>query len=61
MAHSIMSTIDSVHSEDSSDSRVASKLLVNIWLGVLGVYLVGTLLCTIVLLAWPIVAQLAAG
>lgn len=35
--------------------------LANIWLGILGTFLGGTLLCTTVLVAWPILAKIMAG
>jgi len=38
-----------------------SNPLANVWLFVLGTLLVGTLLCTAVLVAWPIIANLIAG
>ena len=36
-------------------------VVVALWLGVLAVCLVGTLLCTAVLVAWPIIANMIAG
>jgi len=38
-----------------------SNPFANVWLFVLGTLLVGTLLCTAVLVAWPIIANLMAG
>ena len=38
----------------------ASNPLANIWLLFLGTLLGGTLLCTVVLVAWPIIAHLVA-
>lgn len=39
----------------------SSNPLANIWLFVLATLLGGTLLCTVVLVAWPIIAKLIAG
>ncbi len=50
-----------VQIEDQIDSQVASNPLANLWLGSLAVILVATLFCTAVLMAWPIIAQMAAG
>ena len=61
MTNSIATTIDQVEIEDTIASQVASNPLANIWLGFLAVCLGGTLFCTAVLMAWPIIAQLAAG
>jgi len=38
-----------------------SNPLANVWLFVLGTLLVGTLFCTAVLVAWPIIANMVAG
>jgi hypothetical protein len=38
-----------------------SNPLANVWLFILATLLVGTLLCTAVLVAWPIIANLIAG
>ncbi len=50
-----------VQIEDQIDSQVASNPLANLWLGFLAVILGATLFCTTVLMAWPIIAQMAAG
>jgi hypothetical protein len=39
----------------------ATNPLANVWLLLMGVMLVGTLLCTAVLVAWPIIASMVAG
>ena len=61
MTNSIATTMNQVQTEDSIVSQVASNPLANIWLGFLAVILTGTLFCTAVLMAWPIIAQMAAG
>ncbi len=38
-----------------------SNPLANVWLAVLGILLIGTIFCTGVLVAWPIIANLVAG
>lgn len=45
----------------ADEASEKSNPLANIWLFVLGVLLIGTLLCTAVLVAWPIIANLVAG
>jgi len=35
--------------------------LANVWLGILAILFAGTLACTTVLVAWPILAKLTAG
>ncbi len=57
MTNAIATTIDHV---EVNDQAVANPLA-NLWLGFLAVCLGATLFCTVVLLAWPIVAQMAAG
>ena len=50
------------HFDMTADQTVAkSNPLANVWLFVLGTLLVGTLFCTAVLVAWPIIANLFAG
>ena len=50
------------HYDLAADNAVEkSNPLANVWLFVLGTLLVGTLLCTAVLVAWPILAHLFAG
>ena len=61
MTNSYATTIGKVQSEAMTSSQVASNPLANIWLGFLAVILVSTLFCTAVLMAWPIIAQMAAG
>ena len=58
MAHSIATH---GHIDEELAVQNVSNPLANIWLGVLGFCLGCTLICTVVLLAWPIVAQMAAG
>jgi len=61
MATAIARTLE--HSEVAEEQAVqtASNPLANLWLGVLAVCLVGTLFCTAVLVAWPIIASIFAG
>ncbi len=61
MTNSNATTIGQVQIEDHIAAQVASNPLANIWLGFLAVILAGTLFCTAVLMAWPIIAQMAAG
>lgn len=61
MTNSITTTIGKVQSEELIASQVATNPLANIWLGFLAVILTATLFCTAVLMAWPIIAQMAAG
>ena len=42
-------------------AETSSNPMANIWLGFLAACLGGTLLCTAVLVAWPIVAKLVGG
>ena len=44
-----------------SAAAESSNPLANLWLVVLAVLLGGTLLCTAVLVAWPILAKMFAG
>lgn len=44
-----------------TNAAEVSNPLANIWLLFLGTLLGGTLLCTAVLVAWPIIANLTAG
>jgi hypothetical protein len=57
MASAIATSIENVHSEE----LVSTNPLANLWLGLMAVCLGGTLLCTVVLVAWPILANLFAG
>lgn len=57
MANAIATTIDQVEINE----QATTNPLANLWLGFLAVCLGATLFCTAVLLAWPIVAQMAAG
>jgi len=57
MATAIATTIENVHSQE----QLSSNPLANLWLGLMTVCLGGTLLCTTVLVAWPILASLFAG
>jgi hypothetical protein len=61
MTNSIATTTGHVKSEEMISSQVASNPLANIWLVFLALILVSTLFCTAVLMAWPIIAQMAAG
>jgi len=56
-----MTNATTVGINEQAVSQVSSNPLANIWLGFLALCLLGTLFCTVVLLAWPIVAQIAAG
>lgn len=44
-----------------TESVESSNPLANVWLLVLATLLGGTLFCTVVLVAWPILAKLFAG
>ena len=57
MAQAIATTIDNAQIQE----QAASNPLANIWLGILAVCLGGTLFCTAVLVAWPIIAHLIGG
>jgi len=59
MAHTI-ANMD--HSQiDDQAMQAVSNPWANAWLVVLGLCLLGTLICSAVLMAWPIVAHLVAG
>jgi hypothetical protein len=45
----------------ADEVREKSNPLANVWLAVLGILLIGTLLCTAVLVAWPIIANMVAA
>jgi len=53
-------TVDEVMSVETAEVSERSNPLANLWLGVLGLVLGTTLLCSAVLMAWPIIAQYAA-
>lgn len=53
-------TIDEVMVEEMSEVRTQSNPLAAVWLAVLALVLGATLICSAVLLAWPIVARYAA-
>ena len=56
MAHTI------AHNQiEDQAMEVTSNPWANAWLAVLGLCLLGTLICSAVLMAWPIVAHLVAG
>jgi len=57
MARAMAPTIEQVQVEE----QATSNPLANLWLGLLAVCLLGTLLCTSVLVAWPIIANLIGG
>jgi len=57
MATAITTSIENVQIEE----QAASNPLANLWLGLMAVCLGGTLLCTAVLVAWPIIAKIVAG
>lgn len=61
MTNAIATTRKQVEIDEQTVSSVATNSLANIWLAFLALCLVGTFFCTVVLLAWPIVAQMAAG
>ena len=52
--------VEEAHLAESAAAE-SSNPLANVWLFVLAVLLGGTLLCTAVLVAWPIIAKLVAG
>jgi|GEM_PF-616278 len=45
----------------ADEAKEKANPFANIWLFVLGTLLVGTLLCTAILVAWPIIANMVAG
>ena len=57
MATAIIHSIENVHSEE----LVSSNPLANLWLSLMAVCLGGTLLCTVALVAWPVLANIFAG
>jgi len=61
MANAIARALENTDIVEEHVVETASNPLANLWLGVLAVCLVGTLLCTAVLVAWPIIANLIAG
>ena len=53
-----------MNSQELSESTISSQAvnpLANIYLGFLALCLGTTLFCTVVLMAWPIIAQMSAG
>jgi hypothetical protein len=61
MTNSYATNNGQVQIEEQIISQVASNPLATLWLGFLAVILLATLSCTAVLMAWPIIAQMAAG
>jgi len=61
MANTIATTIENTEIIEQQAEQVATNPLANLWLGILTVCLGGTLLCTAVLVAWPIIAKFTAG
>lgn len=53
-------TVEEVMSVEMADVTEKSNPFATIWLSILALVLGSTLLCTAVLMAWPIVAQYAA-
>ncbi len=53
-------TVDHTMSTEMTEATEKSNPFATAWLCVLALVLVATLLCTVVLMAWPIVAQYAA-
>ncbi len=53
-------TVEEVGLMEKAEVAEKSNPLANLWLGVLGLVLGATLLCSAVLMAWPILAQYAA-
>ncbi len=62
-SQAIAATIDQVqaHVQDQAVAQEATNPLANLWLGILAVCLGGTLFCTAVLVAWPIIAKMVAS
>lgn len=61
MANTIASSIEQAEIAEQSAEQASSNPLANLWLGIMAVCLGGTLLCTAVLVAWPIIAKMVAG
>jgi len=61
MATAIARTLENAEVVEQHAEQAASNPLANLWLGLMAVCLGGTLLCTAVLVAWPIIAKLVAG
>ncbi len=61
MANAIASSIEQTEIVEQSAEQATSNPLANLWLGIMAVCLGGTLLCTAVLVAWPIIAKMVAG
>jgi len=61
MASANVTTIDQAQIQEISAEQASTNPLASIWLGLMAVCLGGTLLCTVVLVAWPIIANLIAG
>lgn len=57
MATTIATTLE----QTEIRAQQATNPLANVWLGILGLCLSGTLFCTAVLVAWPIIAKVVAG
>ena len=53
-------TVDQTMNIEMAEATEKSNPFATAWLCVLGLVLGATLLCTVVLMAWPIVAQYAA-
>lgn len=54
-------TLDKQYAAATDQVQEKSNPFANVWLFVLAVLLIGTLLCTAVLVAWPIIAKMVAG
>lgn len=54
-------TVDQVMNVEMAEATEVSNPFATAWLCVLGLILGSTLICSVVLMAWPIVAQYAAN
>ena len=61
MATAIARAFENSEVAEQQAVQAVSNPLANLWLGIMAVCLGGTLLCTAVLVAWPIIANLVAG
>jgi hypothetical protein len=61
MATAIATNLENAEVVEQHAVQAASNPLANLWLGLMAVCLGGTLLCTVVLVAWPIIASMVAG
>ena len=61
MATAIARNFENAEVVEQQAVQAASNPLANLWLGLMAVCLGGTLLCTVVLVAWPIIASMVGG